>query len=40
MLKHIGLTYNAMDGLTLVAGRFDDDGVAENDTMINMQWVV
>ena len=28
----IGLTYNAMDGLTIVAGRFDDDGVAENDT--------
>ena len=28
----IGITYNAMDGLTLVAGRFDDDGVAENDT--------
>ena len=21
-----------MDGLTLVAGRFEDDGVAENDT--------
>jgi len=28
----IGLTFNAMDGLTLVAGRFEDDGVAENDT--------
>ena len=28
----IGLTYAAMDGLTIVAGRFDDDGVAENDT--------
>ena len=28
----IGLTYAAMDGLTVVAGRFDDDGVAENDT--------
>jgi outer membrane protein OmpU len=28
----LGLTYNAMDGLTIVAGRMDDDGVAENDT--------
>ena len=28
----IGLTFNAMDGLTIVAGRFEDDGVAQNDT--------
>ena len=28
----IGITYTAIDGLTLVAGRFDDSGVAENDT--------
>ena len=32
MQTSIGITFNAMDGLTLVAGRFDDDGVAENDT--------
>jgi outer membrane protein OmpU len=31
--QSIGLTYaDAMDGLTLVAGRMDDGGVAENDT--------
>ena len=29
----IGLTYDVMDGLTVVAGRMDDDGVAENDTV-------
>tara|TARA_B100001057_G_scaffold385857_1_gene392686 strand:+ start:6610 stop:7536 length:927 start_codon:yes stop_codon:yes gene_type:complete len=28
----IGLTYAAMDGLTIVAGRLDDGDVAENDT--------
>jgi len=29
----IGLTYDVMDGLTVVAGRMDDDGMAENDTV-------
>jgi outer membrane protein OmpU len=29
----IGLTYEVMDGLTVVAGRMDDDGMAENDTV-------
>jgi outer membrane protein OmpU len=29
----IGLSYEVMDGLTVVAGRMDDDGMAENDTV-------
>ena len=28
----IGITYTGIEGLTAVVGRFDDDGVAENDT--------
>jgi len=28
----IGITYTGIDGLAVVVGRFDDDGVAENDT--------
>jgi len=28
----IGITYTGIEGLTAVVGRFDDDGMAENDT--------